>query len=529
MRRHAATMGAALWALGCLAALVLYWCAWGQNQLDADMASEQVLANLLAAQPGAALLTDQWYYSTELRVLNTQLIMAPLFRVFASWHTVRVVGSVILIVLYLAAWFFFARQAGLRFGGLLGAGLLLLPWGELYGQYVLEGLYYIPHIALNFLGLGCALWALHKKGARRWAAGVLLCAASFAAGLGGPRQIAILQLPLTLAALLLAWLDRTPGVHWPKTVGNCLRGPYGVLLRLALLADAAGVAGYACNARVLAQDYAFQDQSYVTFGNVTFERLEQFVNALLAAFGWQKAAVFSCASLFNGVVLAVLAASFAFAVRLVRGRLSHPLGHRLLGAFYLALALCFLALYALTNSGHSERYLLPLAVLFIPLLEIYLADAAPKQSPMAATLAVGLAAVLALRGAGGYAQAAATGNAHAAAAEFLAHSGYTEGYASFWDANILTELSDGALEVWTLAQNDAFEVRKWLQKTEHLSREPKGKVFFVISNWEESGERQPAARGLQEAMPEEALIYEDGTCRIYGFASAAAMHDVCGL
>lgn len=137
-----------LWTAVCFALLVVDWCCWAPNRLDADMASEQLLANLLA-QEGSVMSTN-WYYSTELRVLNTQLVMAPLFRLFTSWHTVRVVGSVVLILLYLAAWFWFGRSAKLKYSGLLGAGLLVLPYGALYRQYVLEGLYYIPHIAISF-------------------------------------------------------------------------------------------------------------------------------------------------------------------------------------------------------------------------------------------------------------------------------------------------------------------------------------------------------------------------------------------
>ena len=37
-----------LWAAVCLALLVVDWCCWAPNRLDADMASEQLLANLLA-------------------------------------------------------------------------------------------------------------------------------------------------------------------------------------------------------------------------------------------------------------------------------------------------------------------------------------------------------------------------------------------------------------------------------------------------------------------------------------------------
>ena len=35
-----------LWAAVCFALLVVDWCCWAPNRLDADMASEQLLANL---------------------------------------------------------------------------------------------------------------------------------------------------------------------------------------------------------------------------------------------------------------------------------------------------------------------------------------------------------------------------------------------------------------------------------------------------------------------------------------------------
>ena len=206
-----------LWAAVCFALLVVDWCCWAPNRLDADMASEQLLANLLAQKGG--VMSTNWYYSTELRVLNTQLVMAPLFRLFTSWHTVRVVGSVVLILLYLAAWFWFGRSAKLKYCGLLGAGLLVLPYGVLYRQYVLEGLYYIPHIAISFVVLGCAVRIL--RGGRRLAPAAGMVLSSFAAALGGPRQLFILNIPLTVAAALLCWLDAPPAGAHP--CGGCCR------------------------------------------------------------------------------------------------------------------------------------------------------------------------------------------------------------------------------------------------------------------------------------------------------------------
>lgn len=519
---------AALWALFCLTILVYDWRFWAVNRLDADMASEQVLAELLSRE--GSVLSKDWYYSTELRVLNTQLVMAPLFRLFSDWHTVRVAGSCLLIVIYLIAWFFFARQSRLRYAGLFGAGLLLLPFSGLYRQYVLEGLYYIPHIAISFACLGCVLAFLRAERRGRCAAASVFCVLSFLAALGGPRQLFILHIPLTLAVLLLCWLDGgREGGTMKEIIHRALACPGGKLLGVCLAADAAALAGYAVNAKVLFETYHFQDQGYVKFSGLNLERLQWFVNAVLSSFGWQEGKVFSTALLYNLGAVALLVFCCVFSVRLVKGREHYPLAHRLIGTFFLMGLVCFALLYGFTNSGHSDRYLLPLAVLFVPLVEIALTDCAPKHKQDARIGVFCLAAVLLLRMGADYHEAATSVNDNYATAQFLVENGYENGYASFWDGNIMTELTNGRIHVWTLTPNSVPELRPWLQITEHLQSPPQGKVFFVISKWEAYGECQPTTEALAAAMPEQALIFEDDSHKIYGFESDEAMRELCGF
>ena len=57
------------------------------NIINSDMSSEMVLAKQLAEE-GKWMLSDNWYYSTELRVVNTQLISAFIFRFTDNWQLV---------------------------------------------------------------------------------------------------------------------------------------------------------------------------------------------------------------------------------------------------------------------------------------------------------------------------------------------------------------------------------------------------------------------------------------------------------
>ena len=81
-----------LWAATCFALLVVDWCCWAPNRLDADMASEQLLANLLEQEGG--VMSTNWYYSTELRVLNTQLV----------WHRCSGCSPAGILCAWWAAW-----------------------------------------------------------------------------------------------------------------------------------------------------------------------------------------------------------------------------------------------------------------------------------------------------------------------------------------------------------------------------------------------------------------------------------------
>ena len=64
------------------------------------------------------------------------------------------------------------------------------------------------------------------------------------------------------------------------------------------------------------------------------------------------------------------------------------------------------------------------------------------------------------------------------AANWLKEQGYTKGCATFWQANVLTELTDGAIEMWQVEDLASLKMRPWLQKADHASP-PEGRVFVL--------------------------------------------------
>ena len=161
---------------------------YGVNNVDADNSSEMVLSNLLASEGG--FLSRNWFYSTELRVINTQIVLSLLFRVFDSWQLVRTLGSGILMAVMACTYLYMVHEAGLGRRGKASSVLLLVPFCHCYQQFVLFGLYYIPHISISFLTIGLFIGSLKKNKLWRVKAALNLLLA-LAAGRGGIRMLVV--------------------------------------------------------------------------------------------------------------------------------------------------------------------------------------------------------------------------------------------------------------------------------------------------------------------------------------------------
>ena len=136
--------------------------------LDSDMASELALASHLAEE--GKLISGTWVYSTEVRVLSTQLIFMPLMVLFPhDWRLVRTLGCLILQGILAASAYFCGRalDADKKFS-LLFAGLSISACSVVYAQMVTIGAYYVPHAVLTNLCVGMTARLMRmEKGKKR--------------------------------------------------------------------------------------------------------------------------------------------------------------------------------------------------------------------------------------------------------------------------------------------------------------------------------------------------------------------------
>lgn len=472
--------------------LLLYLNGRINKLLDSDMSSEMVLGQLLAQNN--ELMTTKFYYSTEMRVLSIQLVFALCFKLFRDWHVIRMVVMVCLWVILIVAYYFLCRAMECRKYFLLTALLLFAPVSSCYFEFMLVAACYIPYVAIAFAALAMnELYMKAQRGSRKlWLVVSVLLA--FVAGLGGPREIIALYGPIGVAAAA-ELLNKKNKTRWQQFI-------------YATFVGAAALLGYALNMLVLARIYHFATWGWLGFQLADGSRMVEIFSSFLQLFGARGTGteyVFTCAVSVMWIVLTIGCIVYAY---------THEVsdGYRRLADFTVAVYLLYFLLYSVTNMLFSARYGILNTVLSIPLLamaanEVHLNES-KRQWLLAvvatATIAVGALVLFRIAGED-------QTTAQRDVTEKLLAEGYVNGYATFWNANVLTELSDGKIEVWQWCggqdlpehSSDIDDMTQWLQLASHMVEHPSGKVFALFTR--EEFESNPWRKNLH---PED-VIYEN--------------------
>lgn len=476
-----------------------------ENCIDSDASSELVLSNHLAQTGG--ILTEDWGYSTELRVVNTQLVYTPLFHIFSDWHMVRFVGALILQAILVGAFYIFGRCIGLgRKTFCVSAGLFLLPVSVCYGRIVLYNCYYVPHIAISLILVGLTFAKFEGK-SRRWRTITTACllVLSFLGGLGGIRQAMMTHAPILLAVFVYYVLD--------DFVCKCKDAQHA-RKRLTYLLKALGgcaffLAGYLVNTEILAKKYVFSDYSGNTIGLIDVGQFKDIAYGLMHHFGFRDGikliSVLGVLSVL-GVFLAV--GCIIVAVVGVRKYKEHrDIGKALPSVFFLSyLAVMLLVFIVLGNYYYFVLYFTPVVIWFIPVF-VQAFCQAPADVPainMRRVLPVVVTAIIFLNGIvngfyfldhtkfeqkyeGLVFQNREITKTLAPVVDFLVDNGYERGYATFWNGNIITEMSDGAVRfvnVHYFSDTGAIQFNPWLCLK--ANRELEGTKDFLlleIADW----------------------------------------------
>ena len=446
---------------------------FGMNNIDADNSSEMVLAKLLAEEK--TFLSTNWFYSTELRVLNTQLVLSMLFRFCDNWQLVRTLGSGILMAVMVCSYLYMSSEAGLGRKGKAAACFLVMPFCACYQQFVLFGLYYIPHVSISFAAVALFIGVM-KKG-RLWqlkAAVSLLLA--FAAGLGGIRMLVVLYCPLFLGSAAYAFFK-----YIRKKEIN-----YTEITAAAAVTAAAGI-GYIVNTAVLSDIYTFKSFNGTEFSNPNiFERSDMIINGILSFCGYGEGRrVIGAGLIANGLALGLFVYFVYIIIKMIREIDGYNRNERIIICFFAAsFAVNMFTFYFADMWEQNGNYLIPFMIWMIPLFAVYFNHKDIKGRAVKCAMAL-VACTFVINSAMVYHEWKNTDINHGRQGiiNYLTANGYKRGYADFWDANVFTEMSGGQLSMCNLrALDESFSALEWLMDKRYTEWDEDDAVFIIVNN-----------------------------------------------
>jgi len=499
--------------LCCFVFTVCVFAVIGRHFTDADMASEFVYADLLNRE--GSLHTQNWTYSSELRVVAPTPVYRFMLSVFPDWHTARTASNSLLLFLVLLCFLYMVFPLRLTAHGLLSACIFSLPIAHVYAYFVTYGGHYCAHLCIIYLLMGMLLRAEQKEGrTRRFALCLLL---SLWGGLGGLRVAMMFAAP---AALALLWecISQLRGKYLRSAFSHL---PKGQLFCLAAIL-AGSTVGLFLNMRLLSALFDFDSHAATP---VVIPSAEEFFSHFwdfFAFFGLRESSqmlsVRGLASL-TAVGLGLFSV-YAVACQIRRGD-AIPASDRLFVRFAAsALFLGFLVNLLSQNFG-AQYYVVGLIAAVVS-ADSYIVCTQGRPKALLAIASLLFAGCFVFETAVFIRQEMPhTPTNEERAAAWLLENGYKKGYATFWHGAPIAEASDGQIEIWVLEEpvfSDAWRqlsLNDILQEKRHFSEDPEGPVFVCLFDDENKNPPSWADRPHR-------VVRADWGC-IYVYESAAEL------
>ncbi len=515
---------------------------YGRAILDSDLAGEMVLANLLNKEH--SIISKEWYYSTELRVFESQwfyrigLLISP-----NNWHVARVIATMLMLAIFAALVIITARMLGLGKYGTWAAAILLCPCGRFWFVYALYGTYYLIYSYFSLLTvIGVAGIAKSEKviSPKNIIFLVLGAFAGMASGLNGIKQFILFFVPLlitTFLILVISVIEKKDSIKSEKDVPVVCKKEMRIFLS-SLLFSCFNLAGYLINSKIFTKIYSYSEFGMTTWSAEGKDRLYNLFIDYVSLFGYEKGfKVLSVKGLLSGAGLVLGFLAVIVLIYLFRKFKVLNLPERFILLInictlgFCSLVFCFIELYQNYYWLYQEYYWLPLrtfaifAILITIRLIVKESGIRLKYLPIVcAVLAAGLVTAVSKNTLLNAVENPQVHCGYEEAADFLVENGLTKGYAMLWSSNVLRELSSGKIETWNIASPDAYVLHKWLQEKSHLETMPEGKVFFIMSSDPyQLGESYSESLFIQGDNCEE--VFNKDNIHIYVFESAESFRE----
>lgn len=499
--------------------LVLFCMIKPDNLMHSDTTAEVILSKLLSDEN--RLISKNWFYSTEIRIVYSHLLMMPLFKIFDSYRLVKFISVFIFYGLMLFSYVFVCKRFEIKKQWyLVGLALFFSPLSNEYLDMMFIGCFYSSQTICTYVVLGVVVaWFLRDKTGTKPAEHRFLFSFiaahifAFVLGLSGLRYLASLFLPMMLAVMWILFTEEKDLLK-EKLLSN--RWFVNLLYTLSML-GCAGL-GFLVNKFYLATHYSFDTTSQVVFVELAdvADRVLTSFRLMIEFFGYYPVEVVSG----RGMVNALKMVLFLFFVGVIVYLFIHrkdKLNRIQRFLLYYFIMVFFINWYMLifTDVLMQYRYWIPVYIIGVMLVAVFFQVFTPQITWQREVYALFVAVATLSSLYGELWQDAKYNDCEKRYGymEFLEENEYTFGYATFWNASVTEYLADGKIEVGNLGgENGVAAPYEWLCKKD-LYREGyhTGKTFLLLARTEEAG----MLKGDFTVMPDGVKVYEDEYYAIY--------------
>lgn len=452
----------------------------GRKNIDSDMSAELMLANLLNKHHELLLCKD-WLYSTEIRVVYLQTAYRIGLLLFPNnWFYARVFGQGTMLIVYVLAFIHLCKTIGIKRYGVAFAIVLLLPISWYYYENVILGASYLPHLILYILLTDLMIMYIKKKDIK------LLIAIITLGILGGLNGIRIIyNYAFVLASLVLIILFIYDKPKKVKEFINILFNKY----KIVIIEIISIFIGYFINVVYFRRVFEYANYTASKIANPSFEAMLNIIEKFFNLFGW-----YEISALINGNLLSLFSLIpmiyiiVCFLVLIIKRKDTSFINNKIHICFLIVVPLALLELLLIFNltGQNKSRYWIPLLPYILIEFGIIINNFKNKAYKYVGVSLLLLSMICTSINATNYYVKLNNDECREELVEYLLDNDLTQGFASFWSSNILTELSNGQIDMWIssneFSNSDKYEIISWLQEVRHKTEEPTGKTFLIINS-----------------------------------------------
>ena len=499
--------------------VILFDYKYGKAYLDSDMASEMVLATQLNKE--GVLLSKNWFYSTELRILGNAILFKPLLRLFPNnFRLVRTFAQAILLFLTSLSYYYLSSVLKNKRLNVYFATIMICPFGFWFMWHgTFSGCYLIWIIAFNFCGGLIYRIALVKdsflKKTIRFA---LLILFSFIIGLQSARGLLNLQMPLFIASIILCMKEFIESNYKLNEI-NKLSSNLKLFFTSSLISTVFSSFGYLINTKVLSKTYSYVNYNNICWKNFSLQDLLYIAQDFLKLFGYPctyihelNVRLFSLNGILSLFGLGLMGIVLLGLIKMAKNMFTLNEEKQIITVSSLMAIVIPFMVFVLFKYDNASYFLPGLGLILLGLEITYNTYEYKNFKPILngmITLCIFFSSIntwmLFLK------NPPRSNAQQVTIANLLVDNGYTSCLGKFWSGgNVITELTNGKVEAWIIDNFKSRNIFPWLQTRQHLSELPQGKCVIIVNKNECETEELNTLK-----INEDEILYFDDTYVVF--------------